>query len=216
MVLSNLPSWAIFLLVASATLQLLFLIQKSKLKSSYESNQLDSERLTQRLNHQSKNRLIGFLIVIAITINWAYQDDKNLKNAQSIFKEELLELSGNGWCLNNKVEKDGVGGFNTYGGWPCITIGGVSNVKFESDKKSVKGCAYVAFDRELGNIDDDLYQKTYKIETFCVSRGFSEFSISKFENEIYAFVKPELETLKAGLCSRYRATMDIDDQIYYC
>ena len=216
------PGWILLPAISLLIIQAFYRDSKLRLDRNYWYSKLPDGRPD--ANHQlkereiDKNRLIAILVVIALSVYWVYQIDKNLKADQREYSNELLDLVGNsGWCENNEAERDGAGGFYTYGGWPCIFIASANNVRFFEENKKELACAYIGLNREVGYPGEESFQNSYKVEQYCVERDpYYGYSISELESSIYNSIKGELRQLNVDLCRRYGYSLSEESRSNFC
>lgn len=163
-----------------------------------------------------KSLRVALVILLIVSGNWAFQNYRNDQNDRMAAIEELTQESGSGWCLNNDAKSDGAGGYYTFGGWPCITIGGISSISFSKNRNNYQICATVSFNRENGLPDYSEYLLNYKTEEFCAGKDYGSYDIFEMKSQMYEFVRPDLDVLQKDLCRVYSGRLYYEDAEKFC
>jgi hypothetical protein len=108
--------------------------RQSALGDEYRASQ---ENLQSSRFIGARNTSLGIVIAsLVFSGNWAYQVQKNQSEEKLWAMNEMNDLVGQGWCENfwdidATLGPDGDYDVSKTGGWPCITIGSVSNIRFQ-------------------------------------------------------------------------------------
>ena len=203
------------------------------LLNSRESGVADEYRISQENLKSSRfisarNTSLGVVIAtLVFSGNWAYQVQKNQSEAKLWAMNEMNNLVGEGWCQNFWDIKatpgpDGDYDVSKTGGWPCITIGSVSNIRFKDLGKDLEMCLDYSLSRSVGLPTDSYNSSEYKYESTCSTddnwewtEGWGKDSIQdkiKIQQNIFQ----ELEELQVAMCSNYYFNLSFEERNAYC
>lgn len=196
-------------------------IQKRKLQNLVYDHPSDTGYLKQlHITSLSTNKFF-FITILATTLicaNLAFQNIKNEKEDQILATSYMLSLIGNGWCgdFSDIDVYDGGETVVKKGGWPCIYIGSVGNISYLSENKKIQVCINVSFNEEQGPPGANAFSIDQYFKTFCQFKDDYGWSTDAMEEQIYQFIRPELDPLTARLCSSYSYQMSYEDYATYC
>lgn len=183
---------------------------------------------TSRYKHQEKHNLmkknlaISLIVFLALSGNWEYRIQKDSSEQMQYATNEALDLVGTGWC-SNFWDIDG-----TYfpevepiktGGWPCVNIGSVTDVKFSKIKSHLEMCFSYSLTRSDGSpSEDSFYEYDYKKLCSTDSGYISDggWSTDSLGRKIYEVVKSDLDKLQINACRSYYFTLTEEERIVYC
>lgn len=195
---------------------LYFTIQNIK-NTFYETPEEDTEEnIIKRKNNLIKSVKMASLILLLVNVNWVYQIEKNENNAKRVILNEFQNLIGEGWCKNNELASDGAGGFYTYGGWPCITIGRLTGIKFQGSSSNREVCATVWFNRQNDGPGSESYSLDFTYEDFCIFKKYGEYSTFDMKEKMYDFISPKLDDLQTSQCNYFYYRLTEEDKIRFC
>lgn len=148
----------------------------------------------------------GIVIIAVIALLFL----RSVLNSQAVDREmqEIRELSGVGWCLNNDTYQDTNGDYINTQGWPCVLVSHIADL-YVLDEKF---CALVEFDLSAGSPDQALYKKDYK--KFCNPISSGSWGLNDRIWRKYADVR--LDKLQVELCNRFYPTMDTYSRDFLC
>jgi hypothetical protein len=180
-----------------------------------------------KLEVLNKSALITVGITIVISLNWAYQVQKNQSEAKLFATNEVMKIVGTGWCSNfwdidANPGPDGDYIVNKSGGWPCISVGSVSNIYFTTEGKNQKMCFNYSLTRSDGppsqsnSVSDYDFGSTCALDSWLeTGEGWDEDSLwSKVRKE--ANIEVELNKLQTVMCQYYYYRMSYEEQNVYC
>ena len=193
---------------------------------------LNRERLSNPENTEIKLRISGmkafsntsmFSIALVFSIicgYWAYQVNKNENERQNWSTMEILSLSGQGWC-GEFADIDVYDSGSTVvksGGWPCISIGSITNISFTNEKDKSEMCFVAFFNEESGSPEDESFYLDVYRNRFCASMSaFRDGWVKEdFDEVLFNYVKPRLDTLQKSMCNWYGSRMTYENYLTYC
>lgn len=139
-------------------------------------------------------------------------------------KREWLEaistneyLSNEIWCANNKIRRDGAGGFESYDGWPCIKVSSITPLA-KGPKDASNGdstiCSTVTLAREVGLPGEETYQD-YKTKSYCPIYNANESG--SISDEIYdKDINKDLDILTSQACQTYSFRLTEEGALILC
>jgi hypothetical protein len=203
------------------------------LLKSQESGVADEYRISQE-NLQSsrftsaRNTSLGIVIAsLVFSGNWAYQVQKNQSEEKLWAMNEMNNLVGQGWCENfwdidATLGPDGDYDVSKTGGWPCITIGSVSNIRFKESGKNLEMCLDYSLSRSVGPPSDSYNLSEYAYESICSTddswewaEGWDTDSVKRKIGEDLNIMN-ELEEFQKLICREYYFTMSLEERGTYC
>jgi hypothetical protein len=168
---------------------------------------------------------VKFLVATVVVSGlWFYQVQRNQSAEKLTAINEVTDLVGLEWCAKFSSEKaymDADGNYENfgYGGWPCLKVESVRNIRFEARKDNLEMC----FSYSLSQSDDGPWNRDvfteYDFRSLCVvdgdffSYGWDESSLEEGIRENFG---DELESLRTRMCSVYGRGMTYDDYSIYC
>jgi len=236
LVLNYLKGWYV-LCLCGLVISYLFLKSESlptfALLKSQESGVVDEYAVSQQ-NLQSKrsitarNTSLGFVIAtLVFSGNWAYQVQKNQSEAKLWAMNEMSGLASEGWCanfwdINVTPSPDGQYEVSKTGGWPCITVGSVSNIQFKDLGKNLEMCLDYSLSRSVGPPSDSYNSSKYLYKSICSSDDFWKWSEGWGKDSIKEKIRDqqniveELEQLQLQMCRKYYYSLSVDERGTYC
>jgi len=203
------------------------------LLESQRSSFPDEFRITQEELHrekiqQSKGPAIAVVVVTFLAaIGWANEVQQNQFRTKLSAMNSLSDLVGDGWCANfwdvslNRG-LDGHFDVSKSGGWPCITIASVTDIRFIDNLDSVKMCLNYALARSRGMPDDNYYSLPFKFDTICSSDKSWELSEGWDKDSVFRKIRNEkkmdkaLDRLQVEMCQLFRFRLSETERIVYC
>jgi hypothetical protein len=155
--------------------------------------------------------LVGTLVVSA---NWAWQVNNNMNRTKQAAVNDVLSLVGSSWC--NKFanyDMTSEGDSTNSGGWPCITVGSISNITYSKKGKDPVMCADFSFDKDSGTPEQEQIIKSYESKTVC---SFEDWSKTSFTDSVFPLIEQELPALNTELCRIYSSSISEADRNIYC
>ena len=216
-----------FLFLKSETLPTLALLEAKE--SGVVTDFLISEEnlQTKRLSSARNTSLVIVIISLVISGNWAYEVQKNQSAAKLSATNEVMKIVGTGWCSNfwdidANPGPDGDYIVNKSGGWPCISVGSVSNIYFTTEGRNQKMCFNYSLTRSDGppsqsnSVSDYDFGSTCSLDSWLeTGEGWDEDSLwSKVRKE--ANIEFELNKLQNVMCQNYYYGMSYEEQNVYC
>jgi hypothetical protein len=203
------------------------------LLNSRESGIADEYRISQENLKSSRfisarNTSLGVVIAtLVFSGNWAYQVQKNQTEAKLWAMNEMNNLVGTGWCENfwnidATPGPDGDYDVSKTGGWPCITIGSVSNIRFQDSGKALEMCLNYSLSRSVGPPSDSDNLSEYAYESICSSDDSWEWAEGWDKDSVRRKIGDELnimealEQLQVQMCRNYYFGMSVDERGTYC
>lgn len=187
----------------------------------FENNREARLELEQKLNHINKEVAKGLVAILLISGFWGYRIQQDMNEQKQAATNEALNLSGEGWC-SNFWDIDASGGYENIvktGGWPCITIGSISNIVFSKKSANLEMCFNYSVTRSDGLPSDESVVE-YDFDRLCSTDSwFTEdggWSTSTFERKIYERIKPDLDRFRISACNRFYFTLSEEEKIVYC
>lgn len=221
----NFISGPLWLLLSGATLAYSFFVRTtipSQVKLDLNSDEKNRDKLQKDLSDIKKITLIALAIVVALAGNWEYRIQKDSSEQMQYATNEALDLVGMGWCSNfwdiNAEYYPEVEPIKT-GGWPCINVSSVTDVRFSKIKTHLEMCFSYSLTRSDGSpSQDSIYEYDYK--KLCSSDSWYEndggWSTDSLRSKIYEVVKSDLDELQISACRNYYSTLTEEERIVYC
>jgi hypothetical protein len=188
-----------------------------------------SESRIQPYIKPSHNEVISpYLLVIFILIlsfNWAYQVEKGQTLQKQNAANEVLNISGTGWCanfsdINVYNDEGGNYGANKDGGWPCINVAAITNINFSKKKDELNLCLSYDLEYSDGLPSESVFVKDYEVREVCASDNWLKnnggWDQKSFERKIFARLENELSNLQNTLCLKYSDQLSYEEQNVYC
>ena len=174
-----------------------------------------------------KNIVIFLLIILILSINWAYQVEKNQTVQKQEAVNEIVKISGSGWCANFKDYDTYVPGlddpFEGQGidGWPCIYVSKIYDVDFSNTKDDVNLCFSYSLKRSEGLPSESRYFEDFELKKLCLSDNSWEslgggWSEQSFKRKIYENLKSDLDELETTMCKLYSSRLSDEELNVYC
>jgi hypothetical protein len=179
-------------------------------------------RFERDLGEIKKGAIIALAIVVAISGNWEYRIQKDSSEQMQYATNEALELVGTGWCSNfwdiNSEYYPEVEPIKT-GGWPCINIDSVTDIKFTKIKSHLEMCFRYSLSRSDGLPSQDTtyeydYRKLCSTDSWYVNDG--GWSTDSLGSKIYEVVKSDLDKLQESACRSSYYYLTEEERIVYC
>jgi hypothetical protein len=176
----------------------------------------------------SKVAQSGLIFILAISIisgNWYYQIQRNQGIQQQIGMNEAVNLVGAGqcqtfWDVSAFPREEGGFDISKTGGWPCITVGSVSNIWFKKTGKDSELCLSYELKKSDGPPSFPNSIDTYAYGGTCTEQ--SGYGNSWNEDSLLQKVRKELDweselsRLQVTLCIKYRYQMSYEEKNVYC
>jgi hypothetical protein len=179
-------------------------------------------RLERDLWEIKKGSIIALAVIIAVSGNWEYRIQKDSSEQMQYATNEALGLVGTGWCSNfwdiNTEYYPEVEPTKT-GGWPCINVGAVTDVKFSRVKNHLEMCFSYSLNRSDGlPSQESTYEYDYKklcsTDSWYVNDG--GWSTDSLGSKIYKVIKPDLDKLQESACRSSYYFLTEEERIVYC
>jgi hypothetical protein len=218
-------SGPILLLLSGATLGYSFFVTTSvpsQVKLDLSNDEINRHKFEKDLSDIKKTTLIALAIVVVLAGNWEYRIQKDSSEQMQYATNEALDLVGTGWCSNFwdiKAEYyPEVEPIKT-GGWPCINIGSVTDVRFTKIKSHLEMCFSYSLTRSDGlPSQDSIYEYDYKklcsTDSWYVNDG--GWSTDSLRSKIYEVVKSDLDELQVSVCRNKYFLLSEEERIVYC
>jgi hypothetical protein len=194
----------------------------SEVQLKFGNEKDDRGRLERDLGEIKKGATIALAIGVAISGNWEYRIQKDSSEQMQYATNEALELVGTGWCSNfwdiNADYYPEVDPIKT-GGWPCINIGSVTDIKFTKIKSHLEMCFRYSLTRSDGLPSQDRtyeydYKKLCSTDSWYVNDG--GWSTDSLESKIYEVIKSDLDKLQESACRSSYYYLTEEERIVYC
>lgn len=168
---------------------------------------------------------VKFLVATVVVSGlWFYQVQRNQSTEKLTAINEVTNLVGVEWCAKYSSEKaymDADGNYENfgYGGWPCLQIASVRDIRFEGKKDTLEMCFTYSLSQSDGGpwnrevFTENNFRRLCAIDGDWISSGWSDSSLM---NQIQEDFGDELETLRSKKCSIYGRSMSYDDFSIYC
>jgi hypothetical protein len=169
-----------------------------------------------------KGALIALAIVVAVSGNWEYRIQKDSNEQMQYATNEALDLVGTGWCSNfwdiNAEYYPEVEPIKT-GGWPCINVSSVTDVRFSKIKTHLEMCFSYSLTRSDGLPSQDSvyeydYRKLCSTDSWYINDG--GWSSDSLGRKIYEVVKSDLDELQVNACRSNYFYLTEEERIVYC
>jgi hypothetical protein len=194
----------------------------------YEKNTIEQETVIKdKIKNENKSALMVLIFTLAISLNWGYQVQKTENEDKLIATNAVTNIVGRGWCaefwdIDATPGADGDYSVSKSGGWPCITVGSVSNISFTNKKDDLEMCFSFSLRRSNDGPWNYDSSEEYDYGSTCASDswieeggGWSEDSLwENVRNEIN--LESELNSFKNTMCRNYYWRMSSGQQIVYC
>lgn len=187
----------------------------------------EEKRIKKLIKSEDKSALTVLVVSVAISLNWGYQVQRNENDEKISAINALSNLSGQGWCsafwdVNAVPGTDGNYDVSKTGGWPCITVGSVSNTRFSTKHNELEMCFNFLLRRSNDGPWNTESSEEYHWESSCASNsglkvggGWSEDSLlDNVRNKINLDL--ELKNLQISLCRIYYPQMSAEARGVYC
>ena len=221
----NFISGPLLLLLSGVTLAYTFYVLNtipSQVKLDLIGDEKNREKLQKDLSDIKKTTLITLAIVVALAGNWEYRIQKDSNEQMQYATNEALDLVGTGWCSNfwdiDATYFPEVEPIKT-GGWPCINIGSVTDVRFSKIKSHLEMCFSYSLTRSDGlpsqnSIYEYDYRKLCSTDSWYINDG--GWSTDSLRSNIYEVVKSDLDKFQISACRSYYNTLTEAERIVYC
>jgi hypothetical protein len=221
----NFISGPTLLLLSGATLTYSFFVKTSipsQVKLDLNSDEENRERYQKDLSDVKKISIIALAIIVALAGNWEYRIQKDSSEQMQYATNEALDLVGTGWCSNfwdiNADYYPEVEPIKT-GGWPCINISSVTDVRFSKINTDLEMCFSYSLTRSDGlPSQDSVYEYDYgklcSTDSWYVNDG--GWSTDTLKRKIYEVVKSDLDEFQAGACRSNYSELTEEERIVYC
>jgi len=191
-------------------------------KSSF-FNKNEEERLKAitQLEAVKKTSLTIFVVVLALSGYWAYQVQKNQSEQKLIAMNTAARLVGQGQCANFSSQKallDFDGNYENInsGGWPCITVGSVTNVRFTNVKAKLEMCFSYSLRRSSGLPSESDNSTEYDYRSLCVDDGVGGWTEDRFLGVILKDLGKAVSELQLKMCQTYYYSLNDEEKYIYC
>jgi len=202
-------------------------LRSREIPTNHEFQIAEEVERDKKFMNARNNSLAVVIVTLIVSGNWAYQVQKNQSEAKLWAMSEMSDLVGEGWCQNFWDIKatpgpDGDYDVSKTGGWPCITIGSVSNIRFKDLGKNLEMCLDYSLSRSVGLPSDSYDSSKYKYESTCSTddiwkwtEGWDKDSIQdKIRSQQNIF--QELEELQVAMCRNYYFNLSFEERNAYC
>jgi hypothetical protein len=188
----------------------------------HEKDSTSRDKNQFKISSMKKNFAISLIIFLAISGNWEYRIQKDSNEQMQYATNEALDLVGTGWCANfwdiNAEYYPEVEPIKT-GGWPCINVGSVTDVRFSKIKSHLEMCFSYSLTRSDGlPSQDSIYEYDYKklcsTDSWYVNDG--GWSTKSLGYKIFEVIKDDLDELEIQSCRKFYYTLTEDERIVYC
>ena len=185
-----------------------------------ESSLIDKHLI--KISSMKKTFAISLIIFLALSGNWEYRIQKDSNEQMQYATNEALDLVGTGWCANfwdiNAEYYPEVEPIKT-GGWPCINIGSVTDVRFSKIKSHLEICFSYSLNRSDGSPSQDSYYE-YDYKKLCSTDSWyvndGGWSTKTLGYKIFESIKDDLDELEIQSCRKFYYTLTEDERIVYC
>lgn len=215
------PAWYAFLISGCLIAYYVFRDQKRYTQIQYIREFVQKGKFEESERAARKSGIVVLVVAVAISGNWAFQATKNFSVEKDSGIRNALDLNGSGWCAEF-ADIDVYEGGETVvksGGWPCIIVGGITEIKFSSKDRDPLMCFQVTLNKESGLPGEDIFYNNFRaIEVCKPSNWYEGWSTEGLQREIYdtANISSELSSLQNEMCRRYKYRLTFDDQLTYC
>lgn len=200
-------------------------ISYQSLSSYINENQEERLKATNLLQAVKKTSLIILVVAIGISGNWAYQVQKNQGEQKLDAMNNAVRLVGNGQCANffsqeAVLEDDGTYESINSGGWPCIKVGSVTNMRFTNSNNKFEMCLNYSLKRSYGLPSESDNLIDYDFRSLCADYGGSMWSSGWSEQGLLDLVlkdlKKEVDALQIQMCQTYYPSLNYEEKYIYC
>ena len=219
--LNFISGWQVLIVLGAIASYSTYLLGEVAFKP-YNLTKLDEKsRFRVNENYQASRKTAAGILIGSLILggNWMYQVEKNQNEEKLFGSNEATKIAGTGWCsefwdIDVYATEDGYDA-NKSGGWPCINIKNVENIRFTEDMKM---CFNYTLERTDGPPNNSNASSEYAYREYCSrgGAGGSSWSSSSFETAIWEKLKPELDELQVELCNAYYGYMSESERIVYC
>jgi hypothetical protein len=202
-----------------------FFLEHRKSWNSLHLNEIPNS-LELEYSKSAKNIFIFLLIISSLSINWAYQVEKNQSVQKQEAVNEIVKIAGKGWCANFydiqlSTGSDGLIDDYKTGGWPCIQVSSIYNVDFSKNKKDMNLCFSYSLERSEGPPSESRYIGDFTSRRVCVSdnpwKSWGEgWRQQSFETKIFENLESDLDKLETTMCKLYSSRLSNEELNVYC
>ena len=220
------PGWYVLIIIGVFTSYLFYYDSEIQRQiNHYEEEWSEGDNSNQNISHkkrQENSKKVAIYVLLgslALSANWAWQVTSSINQTKQTAVNEILSMQGDGWCnAFYNVDVSSAGDVSKTGGWPCITVGSVSNFTYSKNGKDPQMCADFLLDQNNGSPDQpQQVEKSYKSINICRLQNIDEsWSKQDFSDALYASIKADLPILAAKLCQVYIESMDSVTRASYC
>ena len=188
----------------------------------HEKDSTSRDKNLVKISSMKKTFTISLIIFLAISGNWEYRIQKDSNEQMQYATNQALDLVGTGWCANfwdiNAEYYPEVEPIKT-GGWPCINISSVTDVKFSKIKSHLEICFSYSLTRSDGLPSQDSYYE-YDYKKLCSTDSWyvndGGWSTKTLGYKIFELIEDDLDELEIQSCRKFYYSLTEDERIVYC
>jgi hypothetical protein len=213
------------LLAVSSILLSIPILNSAESKLNLEFKYVKDIEQRSRILDQIRDARINtakFLVpVLLLSSFWGYRIQVDGSEQREAAINEVLELTGTGWC-SEWWDIDASGGVDNIvktGGWPCIYIKSVSNIVFTKKADYSNICFDYVLNRSNGIPTNDFfidfdYDNVCSTDSWFIEDG--GWSASVFQDKIREKIGSSLENFRLEACNKYYFRLSDEEKTVYC